>query len=69
MVILETLLQGLTLSGPTTSVRNSAYAGDVSVLVTSSAEDKEVSKESKGMRANQRPKLTMKSSVGLGLST
>ena len=63
------VLRGLTLPGATEVARYTAYADDVSVLVTSSAEVEEVSKEIGRYEAVTGAKINRDKSVGLRLGS
>ena len=58
-------LRGLTLSGASEVARYTAYADDVSMLVTSSAKVEEVSKEIGRYKAVTGAKINREKSVGL----
>ena len=62
-------LRGLTLSGSSKVARYTAYADDVSMLVKSSAEVEEVSKEIGRYEAVTRAKINREKSVGLQLGS
>ena len=62
-------LRGLTLPGASEVARYTAYADDVSVLVTSSAEVEEVSKEIGRYEAVTGAKINREKSVGLRLGS
>ena len=63
------VLRGLTLPGTSEVARYTAYADDVSVLVTSSAEVEEVSKEIGRYEAVTGAKINREKSVGLRLGS
>ena len=63
------VLRGLTLPGASEVARYTAYADDVSVLVTSSAEVEEVSKEIGRYEAVTGAKINREKSVGLRLGS
>ena len=63
------VLSGLTLPGASEVARYTAYADDVSVLVTSSAEVEEVSKEIGRYEAVTGAKINREKSVGLRLGS
>ena len=62
-------LRGLTLLGSSEVARYTAYADDISVLVTSSAEMKEVNKEIGRYEAVTGAKINREKSVGLWLGS
>ena len=63
------VLRGISLPGATTSARYSAYADDVSVLVSSKAEINEVSKEISGYELVTGAKINRDKSSGLRLGS